>query len=182
MFQGGAPAPFSQTAPYSQKTPSRWQPAPQTQAPMDILGLADKAASAVQALASQHKYQMPPGAAFPQNAQAQFANQHQYRAFPTPTSAAPHSVAAAPPYNMSEMYGQAPGVPNENIASDKGLRRRTTAGIEELTVMVQYAVQVRLNSCQTLSWTLHTNPHPFFYFSRIFKPQRRLTVLSMRVC
>jgi hypothetical protein len=131
-----APNRFSQPPPQG---PGGWQNQgmqnPQAHhAPMDILGLADKAASAVQALQSQNQFQMPSRAPM---------GQPGGHAYPGP---------AAPPgqYQMSAPQGYPSTVPQQNYGQEQmqsqpqptGTRRRTTASLAELPITVQYSVQV----------------------------------------
>jgi hypothetical protein len=108
------------------------------QSPVDIMALADKASSAVQALQNQNKFQM-----LPHMAQQQLP--------PSPYGAPPQAygqpqINAPPPYQpMNQPYGQPQHQipaqqPNQGLGGQK--RRRTTASIAELPITVQYAVQV----------------------------------------
>jgi hypothetical protein len=99
--------------------------------PVDILGLADKAASAVQALQSQNKYHMSTPGGPMQQQQQQPGGPMGYPSAPygQPQMSAPHPYPA--------------GNPHQNAGPDAGKpRRRTTAAVAELPVTVQYAVQV----------------------------------------
>jgi hypothetical protein len=104
--------------------PGAWN----SQPPVDILGLADKAASAVQALANQNKLHM---SHLPSLTAASPMSHSPYGSMPPTTSAQQQQQHMAAPYPIS------------NTGSDAS-RRRTTASLTELPVMVQYAVQVRV--------------------------------------
>jgi hypothetical protein len=135
---------------YSQPVgpPDRWgnqggMPPQSPAAAVDILALADKASSAVQALQNQNKFQMPPH----QMAQQQQPPQSPYGAPQQPYGQP--QMNAPPPYQQPmnhQPYGQPPmQVPPQNpnqggFGGQK--RRRTTATIAELPITVQYAVQV----------------------------------------
>lgn len=121
-----------------QQQGSRWQPQaqgmyqnpPGQTPPVDILGLADKAASAVQALQSQSNLQIPP-------APVQNAYQPGPPGYQAPP--APHRLPQVP---MQQSF---PSVnPPQSMAPGQnrmGGRRRTTATMAELHITVQYAVQ-----------------------------------------
>jgi hypothetical protein len=181
--RGPGPGPYS-GAPYPPSAPVQggWQ----QPLAVDILGLADKAAYAVQALASQNRPGMPPGNTMrppsvgypgaPPNAYGQppmsmphapgqppmsmpHAPGQPPMSMPRAPGQPPMSMPRAPgqpPMSMSHGPGQppmshGPGQPpmshGPGVMPDangpKGARRRTTATMQELPVMVQYAVQVR---------------------------------------
>ena len=109
-------------APYNPSAPVQrgWQQQQQQPLTVDILGLADKAAYAVQALANQNHLGMPPA--------------NMMRPPPGAYPGAPPNAYGQPPMNMPHPPGAMP---------DSSLKhRRTTATMQELPVMVQYAVQV----------------------------------------
>jgi Heterogeneous nuclear ribonucleoprotein Q acidic domain len=134
---------------------SSWQQQQQPgQMPLDILGLADKAASAVQQLTGQNT-----GLGGPQPSYSGHAAPHYSSVVPPssnpmqqvlPGSGIPYSNASMPPYNaamagnMNHQHNRDPqqggGDPNRNNPR-KG-RATTTATLSELPVMVQYAVNV----------------------------------------
>jgi hypothetical protein len=104
--------------------PGAWN----SQPPVDILGLADKAASAVQALASQNKLHM---SHVPSLTASNPMSHSPYGSMPSTNGAQQQQQQhMAAPYPISTTGGDAS-------------RRRTTASLTELPVMVQYAVQVR---------------------------------------
>jgi hypothetical protein len=108
------PPPSGKTASFA-PAPGGWQ---QSQ-PLDIMGLADKAANAVQALA---------------------ANQNNYV---YPSQQPPQMANQLPPYGQAPPMGQMP--PQQSSYGGKpqqqSFRRSTTATIDQLPLMVQYAVQ-----------------------------------------
>jgi Heterogeneous nuclear ribonucleoprotein Q acidic domain len=166
---GGAPPPLQQQQ-------GAWQQEPL----IDILGLADKAASAIQALGGsqttsgiqQQGYQQPGGATFQQQPgyglpayqpnsnmapqQTVPSQQQQPQQFLPPYQQQRQQQQQQPP----QQYG-AGSLPNaQRPGNDGAPRRRTTATISELPITVQYAVQV---SFVCGSWAMKL---PFVPFSR----------------
>jgi hypothetical protein len=128
-----------------------------TMMPVDILGLADKAASAVQALASENNKQHLQNQSFPYTNSAAllqpYATQQQQPQMgsqqPMPYSPMtlvvqqqhipyqPNNISTGPPLTTS-MGGA--------LQRPVGGGRRTTASLGQLSSNVQYAVQVRTGS------------------------------------
>lgn len=126
--------------------PNQWgnQAPPHSPAPpMDILALADKASSAVQALQNQNKfsYQQPPP----------YQQRPPYGQQPPPMN----PQMSYPPGNQPYQSQQAYMGSNSGPAQKK---RRTTATIVELPTNVQFAVQVRLSEqlALTYGWSFLT--------------------------
>ena len=103
--------------------------APSAQVPVDILGLADKAASAIQTLANQNKMQQP-----------QFPGMGHQPAFTQGAQQMPYAPSHNTPMSVPQMMPQAGQRRGTNQQQQQ--QRRTTASISELPVMVQYAIQV----------------------------------------
>jgi hypothetical protein len=114
---------------------------------VDILGLADKAAYAVQALASQNHPGMPPVTMIPGMPPVNMMRPPPsgYPGVPNGYPGVPPNAYGQPPMTMPQhVPGAMPDSNNNNNNNGpKGGRRRTTAKMQELPVMVQYAVQVR---------------------------------------
>lgn len=168
----GPPNSQGRFAPPPNQGPAGWQPQPGTvhnsagQAPVDILGLADKAASAVQALQNQGRLQQqnvrqqgqppyggPPGHSIPphgmgqpshppQNYHANVPQQQQQQQPPPPygPQGQRNSIGGGGPGSVAGANGGAAG-----LAAANANRRRTTASMTELPVTVQYAVQVSVS-------------------------------------
>lgn len=126
--------------------PNRWgnqgQNQPQSPAAVDIMALADKASSAVQALQNQNKFQIPPSQSvgYPPMSQPQNPiNPYQPSVLPQPYGQP--QLGNPPSYPpMNQPYQPTPQQPDPGVGGQK-VRRRTTATIAELPVTVQYAVQ-----------------------------------------
>jgi hypothetical protein len=142
-------------------------PISQSQVSIDILGLADKAASAIQALGASKlnqplsQGQYPPPQMGGPSPQQQQGYQLPYNASgnpmmgqqpnmtmqprPAQSSYSPHQMYSAPP--QQQQQPQPFGAPGPNIMNQQqqqqGARKRTTASFNELPVSVQYALQVR---------------------------------------
>lgn len=99
--------------------------APNFQLPVDILGIADKAASAVQALQSQNGNHISPPP----------MQQTMYPGVP--------QVSAIPQIQAPQGYSSVPQPPNFSQGQKHGSRRRTIAQMHDLPVTVQYTIQVR---------------------------------------
>ncbi|GKY91658.1 hypothetical protein MPSEU_000137700 [Mayamaea pseudoterrestris] len=132
---------------YNPPTGSNWQQQPPPQ--LDIMGLADKAASAVQALSSQrgmpqqhHQHHQPPpmmsnyGA--PSMSQQPMPGQYQPYGGGAPSSGLP---PMAHPGMQQPSYQTATGPPQMQQQGNDAFKRRTQARIEDLPPSVQYAVQ-----------------------------------------
>lgn len=126
--------------------PNRWgnqgQNPPQSPGTVDIMALADKASSAVQALQNQNKFQMPPSQSvgYPPLSQPQNPMNPYQPNVPPQTYGQPQ-LGAPPSYPpMNQPYQPIPQQPDQAIGGQK-MRRRTTANIAELPMTVQYAVQ-----------------------------------------
>jgi Heterogeneous nuclear ribonucleoprotein Q acidic domain len=147
-----------QYPPQQQQAPMMNQPSQfvsDSQGSIDILGLADKAASAIQALganklnvmgqgySTQLSHQpQPQQQGYPPYAGAMqpAMGQHPQMGMQPQMNMPPQQQAYLPP---NQQFG-APGSLNRPDASmNAGSRRRTTASFNELPVTVQYALQVR---------------------------------------
>jgi hypothetical protein len=133
-----------------------WQP----QSQVDIMGLADKAASAVQALASQQNLMrgadpyagVSPGlampGAFPPQQQQQQVSPHAPNQYNNPASSYPGGTGFMPGMPMSIAAPSfQPGVPSfssytEHPTGASNRTRRTTAKFNELPVQVRMLVEV----------------------------------------
>lgn len=158
--------------------PNRWanqgQNPPQSPAAVDILALADKASSAVQALQNQNKFQINPSIGYPPMSQPQNSlNPYQTSAPPQPYGQ-PQMSAPPPSYQpMNQPYQQPPQPqPDQALAGSK-MRRRTTATLNELPITVQYAVQVCLQNRgrKNGSQMIHSPSQPCALLFRICKLQ-----------
>jgi hypothetical protein len=125
--------------PYNASSGGWQQPGPPQ---LDILGLADKAASAVQALSSQKgmmQHQPPPMSNYgvPPMQQQPMPGQYQ------PYGGSPSGLPPMTPQGMQQPPYQAPMAPpmQQQQGGSDGFKRRTQARIEELPMSVQYAVQ-----------------------------------------
>jgi len=135
--------------------PGGWQQQqqPASQVPVDILGLADKAASAVQALANQGRLplqqsapgQMPP----PPSGYPQHPQQPMLGSIPMPLQQQPgqQQYPLPPSYSGQQIAQQQQQPPRGPVytgnPAQQQHRRRTTANLPDLPPMVQLAVQVR---------------------------------------
>lgn len=158
MIYGGNPPP---QMPPQQSYPNTWQKAPPSGGMVDILGLADKAASAVQALASQNQASRSAGLPYMQQMPPYPPQQQQPPPYGSPPSMSggmngmppQPSPMGYPPVNQS--YQQVPPQQSPMYAGGGGGggpadgfdgRRRTTATINDLPPSVQYAVQVSVSA------------------------------------
>lgn len=136
---------------------------PQSQTPVDILGLADKAASAVQALAAgQNKYQVAPPYApsAPVNMSSSSLSSYGMPQQQPPPSVNPYGNQGsmnANQYDLRQPSG--PPQPPQNYQNQQPQnnqrRARTTAALEDLPINVQYAIQVR--NQETRPWLDQVN-------------------------
>lgn len=131
---------------YSQQPggpPDRWgnQSGMPPASAVDILALADKASSAVQALQNQNKFAMRPA---PGALSMQQPSPSPYQGDPLQPYGQPAmSIPQSYPPPMNQPYHPQHQAPPQDYGAGAQKRRRTTASIAELPITVQYAVQVR---------------------------------------